>query len=154
MAILSTGDSAPDFSLEDQGGNIVNLSGLRGKKVLVYFYPKALTPGCTAQSCAVRDSRDTLAVDNVVCIGISPDPAKDQKRFASKYSLDFPLLSDVDHAVAEAWGVWGEKSMYGKTYMGIVRSAFLVDEEGTIVNAWYKISPADTVPRVMEALRS
>ena len=151
-AQLKKGAQAPAFELQDQAGETVRLSDFEGKKLLVYFYPKADTPGCTTQSCAVRDALDALAASGVVAVGISPDAPGAQERFDTKYSLGFPLLADEDHAVAEAFGVWGEKSMYGKTYMGIVRSAFLIDERGTVQEAWYKVSPADTVPNVQQAL--
>ncbi len=152
MARLEPGEPAPPFELPDQHGARVRLEDLRGRKVLVYFYPKADTPGCTNQSCAVRDAREDLAASGVDVLGISPDEPEAQAAFDRKYSLGFPLLSDVDHAVAEAWGVWGEKSMYGKTSMGIIRSAFLLDEDGRISHAWYKVSPGDTVPNVRAAL--
>ena len=130
----------------------MSLESFKGRKVLVYFYPKADTPGCTTQACSVRDANGELSGLKVAAVGISPDPPGKQKRFDDKYGLGFPLLSDEDHQVAEAYGVWGEKSMYGKKYMGIVRSAFLVDEKGTIVQAWYKVSPKDTVPNAIDAL--
>jgi peroxiredoxin Q/BCP len=118
----------------------------------VYIYPKADTPGCTTQSCAVRDAREDLAGAGVDVLGISPDEPEDQAAFDEKYSLGFPLLSDPDHAVADAWGVWGEKTMGGTSYMGVVRAAFLIDEVGRVERAWYKVSPGDTVPNVREAL--
>lgn len=152
MAQLDTGDQAPVFSLPDQHGNTVRLSGFKGRKVLVYFYPKADTPGCTTQSCNVRDARAQLAASGVDVVGISPDAGATQKKFDVKHGLGFPLLADTDHAVAEAYGAWGKKSMYGKTYYGIVRSSFLIGEDGKILGAWYKVSPADTVPKVLEAL--
>jgi peroxiredoxin Q/BCP len=152
MAELKKGDAAPDFTLEDQDGNSVSLSDLRGKKVLLYFYPKADTSGCTTQACSVRDSRPDLTSLNVVSLGVSPDKPQAQKKFDDKYGLGFPLLSDADHAVAETYGVWGEKKMYGKSYMGIIRSSFLIDEDGRIVDAWYKVKPEDTVPRAREAV--
>lgn len=152
MARLAPGDQAPDFALRDQAGRPITLEDLRGRRVLVYFYPKADTPGCTTQSCAVRDAREDLAALGVDVVGISPDEPKDQAAFDRKFSLGFPLLSDPDHAVAEAWGVWGEKSVDGTTSMGIVRSAFLVDEAGRIVRAWYRVSPGDTVPNARAAL--
>ena len=147
---LSSGDKAPVFTLPDQDGNKVKLTDLKGRKVLVYFYPKADTPGCTTQSCELRDIRDDV---DVQIIGISPDQPEKQKKFDDKYSLGFPLLSDEDHAVAEAYGAWGEKSMYGKKYMGIIRSAFLVDEEGNIEQAWPKVSPKDTPKNLLKALQ-
>lgn len=152
MAELKKGDTAPDFELEDQNGNKVGLSGLRGKKVLLYFYPKADTSGCTKQACSVRDSRQDLTSLNVVSLGVSPDNPQTQKKFDDKYGLGFPLLADTDHAVADKYGVWGEKKMYGKTYMGIIRSSFLIDEDGRIADAWYKVKPEDTVPRAREAI--
>src|SRR5512138_690021 len=118
--MLKQGDKAPDFSLLDQDGRTVSLADFRGRKVLVYFYPKADTPGCTTQACGLRDIAGE--VGDTAIIGISPDKPAAQKKFDTKYSLGFPLLSDTDHAVAEAYGVWQEKSMYGKKYMGILRS--------------------------------
>ena len=152
MGMLNRHDKAPDFALEDQHGNMVRLGDFSGRKLLVYFYPKADTLGCTTQSCAVRDSSADLKELNVAAVGISPDAPTAQGKFDRKFGLGFPLLADEDHAVADAYGVWGEKSMYGKTYMGIVRSAFLIDENGTIQEAWYKVSPADTVLGVLGAL--
>ena len=152
MAMLKKGDKAPGFSLMDQAGNTVQVGDFSGRKVVVYFYPKADTPGCTKQSCAVRDASADLDKLSVAAVGISPDAPGAQKKFDAKYGLGFPLLADQDHSVAEAFGVWGEKSMYGKKYMGIIRSAFLIDEEGTIQEAWYKISPANTVPYVLAEL--
>jgi len=154
MAVLKAGDKAPEFSLVDQHGKTVKLKGFRGRKVVVYFYPKANTPGCTTQSCELRDAEPDLSKLGAAVVGISPDAPKAQLKFDEKYSLGFPLLADEDHSVAEAFGVWGEKSMYGKKYMGIVRSAFVVDEKGKIVDAFYKVSPKDTVPKATAALRS
>ena len=151
MNKLSKGDKAPDFSLTDQNGETVSLSGLKGKKVLLYFYPKANTPGCTKQSCSVRDHLPDLNDKGIVSLGISPDAENRQKSFDEKYNLNFSLLSDTDHAVAEAYGVWGEKSMYGKKYMGIIRSSFLIGEDGTIIDSWYKVKPLETVPNALEA---
>jgi peroxiredoxin Q/BCP len=150
---LTRGDPAPAFALPDQEGRTVRLEDFRGRKLLVYFYPKALTTGCTAQSCDVRDSREDLSGLGVDAVGISPDAPDRQAKFDTKHSLGFPLLSDPDHAVAESFGVWAEKSMYGRTYMGIVRSAFLIDERGRIQEAWYKVKPRDTVPNALAALR-
>ena len=152
MGKLKKGDKAPDFDLMDQNGHSVKLSDYTGKKALVYFYPKADTSGCTKQACSVRDAEPDLSKAGVVAIGISPDKPEKQKKFDEKYELGFPLLSDDDHAVAESYGAWGEKKMYGKTYEGVVRSAFLVDENGLIMDAWYKVSPADTVPNVNKLL--
>ncbi|MGZ4147656.1 MAG: thioredoxin-dependent thiol peroxidase [Actinomycetota bacterium] len=152
MTTLQQGDQAPDFALRDQAGNTVRLSDFEGRRVLVYFYPKADTPGCTTQSCSVRDHRQDLAGLEVDVLGISPDQPDDQAAFDRKYSLGFPLLSDADHAVAEAWGVWGEKTAYGKTSMGIIRSSFLVGPDGRIERAWYGVKPEDTVPKALDAL--
>jgi thioredoxin-dependent peroxiredoxin len=147
---LQPGDRAPTFTLLDQHGEKVKLADFKGRRVLVYFYPKADTPGCTAQSCGLRDIAGDIG--DTAIVGISPDEPSRQKKFDDKYSLGFPLLSDADHAVAERYGVWGEKSMYGKKYLGIIRSAFLVDEQGKIAHAWYKISPKDTPTRLQQAL--
>jgi peroxiredoxin Q/BCP len=147
---LQPGDKAPAFALPDQSGRTVKLSDFRGRKVLVYFYPKADTPGCTQQACALRDVMDRIG--DTAVVGISPDPPARQARFAEKHDLGFPLLADEDHSVAEAWGTWGERSMYGRRFMGIIRSAFLVDEKGRIAHAWYKISPKDTAARLLEAV--
>ena len=149
---LKVGDPAPDFALTDQLGAVIRLADLRGRRVVVYFYPKADTPGCTTQACSLRDARPELDAAGATVIGISPDKPAAQARFDTKYSLGFPLLSDSDHAVAEAYGAWGERSMYGKKYMGIIRSAFVIDEEGRIAEALYKVSPKDTVPKAMQAL--
>jgi peroxiredoxin Q/BCP len=149
---LAPGDPAPPIALPDQNGEVVDLAGLAGRKVLVYFYPKADTPGCTTQACGLRDIAGEIG--DTVVLGISPDKPEKQKKFDDKYGLGFPLLSDVDHAVAEAYGVWGERKMYGKSYLGIIRSAFLVDEQGAIREAWYKVSPKDTPANLLKALAS
>lgn len=150
---LKVGDKAPAFALVDQHGAKVALEDFAGRKLLIYFYPKANTPGCTKQSCAVSESLEELKQAGVQAVGISPDDLAAQLKFDKKYDLGFPLLADTEHAVAEAYGVWGEKSMYGKKYMGIVRSAFLVDEKGKLLAVAYKVSPADTVPMVWKALK-
>ncbi len=152
MSTLKSGDKAPNFSLADQNGKTVKLSHYKGKKLLVYFYPKANTSGCTKQACSVRDAEPDLTGAGLAAVGISPDPPEKQKKFDEKHGLGFPLLSDEDHSVAQAYGVWGEKKMYGKSYKGIIRSSFLIDEKGKIMQAWYKVSPADTVPNVKKAL--
>ena len=153
MATLAVGDKAPAFTLEDQNGKPVKLSGFKGKRVVVYFYPKADTPGCTQQSCNLRDALPQLRKLKAAVVGISPDPVEKQKKFDDKYGLGFPLLADTDHAVAEAFGVWGEKSLYGRKFMGIVRSAFVVDEKGKLAGAFYKVSPKATFPSVEKVLR-
>jgi peroxiredoxin Q/BCP len=152
---LEPGDKAPDFTLLDQHGQPFSLKqSLKEKKVrhLIFFYPKADTPGCTAQACGLRDVAGE--VGDTVILGISPDKPAKQEKFDAKYGLGFPLLADEDHAVAEAWGVWGEKSMYGKKYFGIVRSAFLVDEKGKIAEAWYKVSPKDTAVLGVKSIKA
>jgi peroxiredoxin Q/BCP len=150
--VLQVGDPAPEFELADQSGATVTLSSMRGRKVLIYFYPKADTPGCTAQACGLRDVLSDIGTAAV--LGVSPDPPAKQAKFDQKFGLGFPLLSDADHAVAEAYGVWTEKSMYGRKYMGILRSSFLVDEAGNLEQVWYKISPADTPKKLLAALAS
>ena len=150
MAAPSAGDRAPAFNLADHTDTKVRLSSFKGRKVLVYFYPKADTPGCTTQACELRDISDDIG--DTVILGISPDAPAKLVKFRDKHDLGFTLLSDPDHATAEAYGVWAEKSMYGKKYMGIVRSAFLVDEKGTISHAWPKISPKDTPKNLLKAL--
>ncbi|MHC4190907.1 MAG: thioredoxin-dependent thiol peroxidase [Planctomycetota bacterium] len=152
MAKLKVGDKAPTFSLKNQNGGKVSLSDFKGKKLLLYFYPKADTPGCTKQACSVRDSFKDLGKLGVAAIGISPDDPAKQKTFDVKYTLGFPLLSDPDHKVATSYGAWGKKSMYGKTYDGIIRSSFVVDEKGKILQVSYKVKPLETVPNVTKAL--
>jgi len=152
MAKLKTGDQAPSFSLVDQNGRVVSLAEFRGTRLLLYFYPKADTPGCTRQACSVRDAAEHLQESGAAAAGISPDKPDRQKKFDQKYNLGFPLLSDPDHKVAEAYGVWGEKSRQGKTYEGIIRSSFLIDEHGSILQANYGVKPEDTVPKAEEAL--
>jgi len=152
MAQLKVGDKAPEFKLLDQDGSEVSLSALAGKKVLAYFYPKADTPGCTKQSCSVRDAAADLTKLGVVALGISPDKPEKQKQFDDKYTLGFQLLSDPDHKVAEAYGAWGEKTMYGNTSMGIIRSSFLIDEAGKLIQVSYKVKPDGTVPNAMVVL--
>lgn len=152
MTQLKIGDKAPAFSLLDQGGKQISLKDFSGRKLLVYFYPKADTPGCTKQSCSVRDARKELANDGIEAVGISPDLPEKQKKFDDKYTLGFPLLSDADHRVAAAYGAWGLKKNYGREYEGIIRSSFLIDEEGRIAQAAYKVKPEATVPKAQEAI--
>jgi peroxiredoxin Q/BCP len=152
MTTLAVGDKAPAFALKDQHGKTVRLSGFKGQPVVVYFYPKADTPGCTQQSCNLRDAFPRLKKLKAAVVGISPDPVDKQLKFDDKYSLGFPLLADTDHSVAEAWGVWGEKSLYGRKFMGIIRSAFVIDEKGKLAGVFYKVSPKDTVPKVQKVL--
>jgi peroxiredoxin Q/BCP len=152
MAKLSVGDKAPAFALSGQDGRKVSLSDFKGKNVLLYFYPKADTPGCTKQACSVRDASKQLKKLGASAVGISPDEPGKQKKFDDKYSLGFPLLSDPDNKVAKAYGAWGKKSMYGKTYEGIIRSAFVIDGQGKILQASYKVKPLDTVPNATDVL--
>lgn len=149
--MLKPGDKAPEFTLTDQDETAVSLSDYRGRNVLIFFYPKASTPGCTTQACGLRDVRDDIG--DTAILGISPDAPAKQKKFDDKHGLGYPLLADEDHAVAEAYGSWGEKSMYGRKFMGIIRSAYLVDEEGAIAEAWPKISPKDTPKKLLAALK-
>jgi peroxiredoxin Q/BCP len=146
------GDQAPDFELPDQDGNPVKLSDLRGQPVVVYFYPKADTPGCTTQACGVRDHRADYAKVGSVVLGISPDPVKKVKKFHEKYDLDFALLADEGHAVADAYGVWAEKSMYGKKYFGNERTTFIIDSDGRVAEVLRKVKPAEHDALVLAAL--
>ena len=152
MEKLKPSDKAPDFELPDQDGKTVRLSDFKGKKLLLYFYPKANTPGCTLQSCSVSRAREDLASAGVAVLGMSPDKPSSQKRFDSLFNLGFPLLCDTEHKIAEAYGVWGEKSFMGKKFMGIIRSSFLIDEDGKILQTWYKVSSGDTVPNTKSFL--
>ena len=148
--MLTAGQQAPEFALTNQNNEVLSLDALRGHNVLVYFYPRADTPGCTQQACGLRDI--AAQIGDTVILGVSPDKPPALLRFRDKYALSFDLLSDLDHSVAEAYGVWKEKKNYGKTYMGIERSAFLIDTGGKLRNVWYKISPKDTPTRLLEAL--
>ena len=148
--MLKTGDKAPALSLLDQNSKKVSLKDFASKKVLLYFYPKADTPGCTVQSCLLRDIRKDIGKTAIV--GVSPDEPAKQLKFDKKFDLGFTLLADTEHKVAKAYKVWKKKSMYGREYMGIERSAFLIDEKGKILHAWYKISPKDTPTNLLEAL--
>ena len=150
MAQLDIGDKAPAFNLEDQQENKVSLRDFKGKKLLVYFYPRADTPGCTRQACSIRDAKEVMAGVDIAAVGISPDKPAKQRKFADKYDLNFALLSDEDHQVAQAYGAWGKKKNYGKEYEGIIRSSFLIDEKGLIAQAKYKVKPEDTVPLALE----
>lgn len=147
---LSVGAKAPAFTLENQRGEKVRLSSFKGRKVLVYFYPKADTPGCTTQACGLRDVADEIG--DAVVLGVSPDLPVKLDKFDSKYSLGFTLLSDPEHATIEAYGAWGERSLYGRKFMGVIRSAVLLDEKGIITHVWPKISPKDTPIKLLKAL--
>jgi len=154
VAQLKVGAKAPAFSLRDQSGKRVRLADLKGRPAVVYFYPKADTPGCTTQACELQEALPALRRLKAAVIGISPDPPDKQKRFADKYGLKFPLLADEDHAVASAWGTWGDKTLYGRKFKGIIRSAFVIDPAGKVAATFYKVSPKATLPLVTEALRS
>ena len=150
--MLSTGDTAPDFELPDQDGNPTKLSDLRGRRVVLYFYPKADTPGCTTQACGIRDRASDYEQAGAAVVGVSPDPVKRVKKFHDKQSLNFTLLADEDHAVTEQYGVWVEKSMYGKKYWGAQRATFLIDEDGVVRHVIPKASPKTHDDEVLGAL--
>ena len=149
---LQIGDPAPDFETSTDGGERVKLSDYRGRRVVLYFYPKDDTPGCTTQACGFRDRYLEIEEQDAVVLGISPDGQASHQKFKTKYDLPFTLLVDEDHAIAEQYGVWGEKSMYGRTYMGILRSHFVIDQAGKIVDMRFKVRPADSVQLALEAL--
>jgi peroxiredoxin Q/BCP len=146
------GQPAPEFSLPDGDGNLVSLASFRGRPVVLYFYPKDMTPGCTQEACDFRDRYDRLQAAGAVLLGISPDPAKSHARFAARYTLPFPLLADEQHSVADAFGVWKEKRMYGRSYMGIERSTFLIDAGGRIAQVWSGVRVPGHAEAVLEAL--
>jgi peroxiredoxin Q/BCP len=150
--MLEPGQAAPDFTLPDQDGEPLTLSELREQPVVLYFYPRADTPGCTTQACGVRDRSGEYGVAGARVIGVSPDEPGALKRFAAKHDLDFTLLADADHAVAEAYGAWGEKSMYGKKYMGILRTTFVIDADGRIARVFPKVQPKKHDDLVLGAL--
>jgi len=150
--VLAEGDKAPDFALPDQSGETVKLKDLRGETVVLYFYPKANTSGCTVQACGVRDRRADYAAAGARVIGISPDEVNDVDKFAGKYDLDFTLLADADHAVAEKYGTWVEKSMYGNKYMGVQRATFIIDPKGKIARVFPKVQPKKHDEVVLKAL--
>jgi thioredoxin-dependent peroxiredoxin len=152
--MLETGQLAPDFTLPDQDGEAVSLASLRGRKVVLYFYPKADTPGCTTQACGVRDHVEEYDAAGAVVLGVSPDPVKAVKRFHDKQGLNFALLADEDHAVAERYGVWIEKSMYGKTYMGNERTTFVIDPDGMVTDVLRKVKPKEHDDLVLGALEA
>jgi len=152
--MLREGDKAPAFTLNDHDGNPVSLSDFAGKKVVVYFYPKDDTPGCTKEACSFRDNYDDILAAGAVVIGISADDVKSHTKFREKYNLPFHLVSDPDKVAILGFGAWGEKSMYGKTYEGIIRSTFVIDEKGTIIKAWPKVKPEDHALEVLDVIRS
>ena len=148
------GDVAPDFELPNQDGKLVKLSDLRGKRVVIFAYPKAATPGCTTQACGFRDSYPQITDRNAVVLGLSPDKPDALKKWKADEKFPYDLLSDPDHTVLEAWGAWGERSMYGKTYMGVVRSHWVIDENGVVVDDQVKVSPSDSVERAVASLKA
>jgi peroxiredoxin Q/BCP len=150
--MIEQGTTAPDFTLPDQDGDDVALADLRGRTVVLYFYPKADTPGCTTQACGIRDHRADYEAAGAVVLGVSPDPVSAVKKFADKQSLNFRLLADEDHAVCELYGLWGEKSNYGRTYMGVQRSTFIIDPEGLVARVFPKVSPKTHDEVVLAAL--
>lgn len=149
---LAAGDAAPDFTLADADGNDVSLSSLRGRRVIVYFYPAAMTPGCTKEACDFRDSLASLAASGFAVLGISPDPPAKLAKFRERDGLNFPLLSDPQHAVLTAYGTWGEKMMYGKKTTGVIRSTFVIDPEGVIEKAQYGVKATGHVARLRQEL--
>ncbi len=152
MGTVNVGDLAPDFTATTDAGTTVRLSDYRGKRVVLYFYPKDDTPGCTTQACGFRDNYLAIEEKNAIVLGVSPDGAKSHQKFKTKFNLPFTLIADEDHSIAEAYGVWVEKSMYGKTYMGIERSHFVIDENGKVVDAQVKVKPEDSVERALATL--
>ena len=150
--MIETGTEAPDFTLPDQDGNPVTLSDLRGRRVVLYFYPKADTPGCTTQACGIRDHVEDYDAAGATVVGVSPDPVEAVKKFHGGQSLNFTLLADEDHAVCEQYGVWAEKSMYGKTYWGNARATFIIDEAGVVRHVIPKASPKTHDDEVLAAL--
>jgi len=146
---LSPGDQAPDFTSKDQDGNDIKLSDFKGKKVVLYFYPKDNTPGCTAESCNLRDNYEELQKQGYVVLGVSPDDEKSHQKFIEKHELPFPLVADTDKSVHEAYGTWGEKKMYGKTYMGTLRTTFVIDEEGKIEEVIGKVKTKDHAAQIL-----
>jgi thioredoxin-dependent peroxiredoxin len=149
--MLKEGSKAPDFTAVDQNGSKIKLSDLKGERVVLYFYPKDDTPGCTKEACSFRDANDVYAEKGIKVFGVSTDDEKSHQKFISKYSLPFDLLADTDKNIVEKYGVWGEKSMYGKTYMGTQRKTFLIDETGKIVKIFDKVNVAEHADEVLEA---
>ena len=152
--MIEKGKKAPEFTLPADDGSEVSLSDFRGKKVLIYFYPKDDTPGCTTQACDLRDRMPDLKAEGAIVLGISPDSVKSHQKFKKKFGLNFPLLADEDHEVAEMYGAWGEKNLYGVKSMGIIRSSFLIDEEGRVAEEWRKVKAKEHADWLMEKLRA
>lgn len=151
---VNAGDKAPDFSMPTDGGGTVSLSGLKGKKVVLYFYPKDDTPGCTKEACAFRDALPDFSGVDAVVIGVSRDPVKSHDKFKAKYELNFPIASDEDGKASEAYGTWVEKSMYGKKYMGMERATFVIDGEGVVRNVWRKVKVDGHAAEVLKAVQA
>jgi len=152
MAKLKEGDKAPDFTATDQNGQKVSLSDFRGKNVILYFYPKDDTPGCTAEACSFRDNYQSLLSQGFQVIGVSTDDEKSHKKFETKYNLPFPLIADTEHEIVEAYGVWAEKNNYGKTYMGTVRTTFIIDQTGVISNIIEKVDTKNSSQQILDLL--
>jgi peroxiredoxin Q/BCP len=152
MPVLNPGDAAPDFTLSESGGGTRSLHDLRGKSVILFFYPKDNTPGCTKEACGFRDSYEEYKGIHAEILGISPDDVKSHDKFAAKFSLPFPLLTDTDHRVSEAYGAWGEKKLYGRKYMGMLRTTYLIDPEGKVEKVWTVVKPAGHAHEVLSAL--
>jgi peroxiredoxin Q/BCP len=150
--VVEEGQVAPDFELEGDDGSRVRLSDLRGRTVVLWFYPKDATPGCTTEACEFRDAYDRFRERGIDVLGISPDPVDSHRRFRAKHELPFPLLADPDHTASEAYGVWGEKRYLGRTYLGVTRSTFVVDPDGTVATAMYGVKPAGHAANVLESL--
>jgi thioredoxin-dependent peroxiredoxin len=154
MSVLSPGDTAPDFTLSEWGGGTRSLHDLRGKKVILFFYPKDDTPGCTKEACGFRDSYEEYQGVNAEILGISPDSVKSHDKFAAKYNLPFPLLADPDHQVSEAYGAWGQKSLYGKKYLGMLRTTYLINGDGVVEKVWSKVKPNGHATEVLAAVNA
>ena len=152
--MLREGDAAPEFELESDGGETVTLASLRGKRVVLYFYPKDDTAGCTTQACGIRDAYGEFERAGAVVLGVSPDKPDSHVAFKAKFDLPFTLLADTDHAVAERYGAWGERKNYGKTYMGIIRSTFVIDADGNLIKVMRNVKPATHADDVLAALAS
>lgn len=151
---LNVGEAAPDFALPSDAGEIVRLADLRGRRVVLYFYPKDDTSGCTKEACAFRDTRPAFEDRDVVVLGVSPDDVASHEKFRDKYDLNFPLLADADHAVAEAYGAWGKKKMYGREYEGILRSTFVIGPDGRLEKIYRKVKPAEHADQILSDLGS
>jgi peroxiredoxin Q/BCP len=152
MSKLKEGDVAPPFEANDQNGRTVSLAGLKGKKVILYFYPKDDTPGCTAEACNLRDNHQDLIDQGFEVIGVSPDSIKSHEKFMNKYNLPFSLLADENRQILEAYGAWGEKKMYGKSYMGVLRTTFVISEEGKIEKVFEKVNTSDHTRQIIDEL--